>query len=154
SLQLQADQEIVIHKYAAIVPVDKSTETRIFSTEVLRSLNDFEGLLMEHTVSWKDKWEQSDIIIEGDTAAQQAVRFNIFHLNQTYTGKNKNLNIGPKGFTGEKYGGSTHWDTEAYCIPFYLGTADHKVARNLLLYRYHHLDKDRKSTRLNSSHVK
>jgi maltose phosphorylase len=51
------------------------------------------------------------------------------------------LNIGPKGFTGEKYGGSTYWDTEAYCIPFYMATKDQKVARNLLKYRYAHLEK-------------
>ena len=47
----------------------------------------------------------------------------------------------PKGFTGEKYGGSTYWDTEAYCFPFYLSTADQKVARQLLVYRYKHLQK-------------
>jgi maltose phosphorylase len=49
------------------------------------------------------------------------------------------LNIGPKGFTGEKYGGSTYWD-EAYCIPF-INTKDQQVARNLLTYRYNQLDK-------------
>ncbi|MBA4134033.1 MAG: family 65 glycosyl hydrolase, partial [Flavobacterium sp.] len=46
-----------------------------------------------------------------------------------------------KGFTGEKYGGSTYWDTEAYCIPFYMATKDQQVARNLLAYRYNQLDK-------------
>jgi maltose phosphorylase len=60
----------------------------------------------------------SDITIEGDVKAQQGIRFNIFQLNQTYLGKDSRLNIGPKGFTGEKYGGST-WDG-AYCIPFIL----------------------------------
>jgi maltose phosphorylase len=73
--------------------------------------------------------------------AQQGIRFNIFQLNQTYSGKDSRLNIGPKGFTGEKYGGSTYWDTEAYCIPFYMATKDQKVARNLLTYRYNQLDK-------------
>jgi len=62
-------------------------------------------------------------------------------MNQTYTGEDPRLNIGPKGFTGEKYGGSTYWDTEGYCIPFYLSTADSHVARNLLKYRYNHLEK-------------
>ena len=51
------------------------------------------------------------------------------------------MNIGPKGFTGEKYGGSTYWDTEAFCLPFYLSTAESHVAKNLLLYRYKQLDK-------------
>lgn len=101
----------------------------------------FTSLLDQHKKSWKEKWEWSDIVIEGDVAAQQGIRFNIFQLNQTYTGEDARLNIGPKGFTGEKYGGSTYWDTEAYCVPFYLSTSDSHVARNLVLYRYHHLEK-------------
>ena len=91
--------------------------------------------------AWAKIWEMSDITIEGDVKAQQGIRFNIFQLNQTYLGKDSRLNIGPKGFTGEKYGGSTYWDTEAYCIPFYMATKDQQVARNLLTYRYNQLDK-------------
>ena len=101
----------------------------------------FSQLLKEQVAAWAKKWEEGDIVIEGDIAAQQAIRFNIFQLNQTYTGKDARLNIGPKGFTGEKYGGSTYWDTEAYCIPFYLSVAPEEVAKNLLVYRYKQLGK-------------
>lgn len=101
----------------------------------------FDELLANHTRAWSDIWEMCDIKIEGDVSAQQAIRFNIFQLYQTYTGQDDRLNIGPKGFTGEKYGGSTYWDTEAYCLPFYLSTADEEVAKNLLIYRYKQLDK-------------
>ena len=101
----------------------------------------FEAMLRDHMKAWEKKWEHGDIVIKGDIAAQQGIRFNIFQLNQTYTGEDPRLNIGPKGFTGEKYGGSTYWDTEAFAFPFYLSTADTHVARNLLLYRYKHLGK-------------
>ena len=101
----------------------------------------FEGLLQKQKEAWAAIWEMSDIVIEGDIKAQQGIRFNIFQLNQTYLGTDSTLNIGPKGFTGEKYGGSTYWDTEAYCIPFYMATKDDKVARKLLKYRYNHLEK-------------
>ncbi len=101
----------------------------------------FEDLLKEQQIAWEKVWETADIAIEGDVEAQQAIRFNIFQLNQTYTGKDAGLNIGPKGFTGEKYGGSTYWDTEAYCIPFYMATKNQAVARNLLTYRYLQLDR-------------
>jgi len=113
------------------------------AAEVLNAavLKGFSVLLEEQAAAWATKWEEGDIIIEGDIAAQQAIRFNIFQLNQTYTGKDARLNIGPKGFTGEKYGGSTYWDTEAYCIPFYLSTAPQEVSKNLLIYRYKHLEK-------------
>ena len=101
----------------------------------------YNGLLAAQISAWARIWQMSDITIEGDVKAQQGIRFNIFHLNQTYTGRDSRLNIGPKGFTGEKYGGSTYWDTEAYCIPFYMATKDQRVARNLLKYRYNQLDK-------------
>lgn len=101
----------------------------------------YEQLLAEQIGAWAKIWKMSDITIDGDVKAQQGIRFNIFQLNQTYLGKDSRLNIGPKGFTGEKYGGSTYWDTEAYCIPFYMATKDQQVARNLLTYRYNQLDK-------------
>lgn len=101
----------------------------------------FDTLQLEQKQAWDSIWETADIVIEGDVKAQQAIRFNIFQLNQTYTGDDNRLNIGPKGFTGEKYGGSTYWDTEAYCIPFYMSTKDKHVAENLLKYRYYQLDK-------------
>jgi maltose phosphorylase len=101
----------------------------------------YDQLLANQIEAWSKIWEMSDITIDGDVKAQQGIRFNIFQLNQTYLGKDSRLNIGPKGFTGEKYGGSTYWDTEAYCIPFYMATKDQQVARNLLTYRYNQLDK-------------
>ncbi|WP_067036402.1 glycoside hydrolase family 65 protein [Allomuricauda sp. CP2A] len=101
----------------------------------------FDALLQNQKEAWAQIWEMSDITIEGDVKAQQGIRFNIFQLNQTYLGKDSRLNIGPKGFTGEKYGGSTYWDTEAYCLPFYMATKNQDVAWNLLKYRYNHLEK-------------
>ncbi|TLX75343.1 glycoside hydrolase family 65 protein [Labilibacter sediminis] len=101
----------------------------------------FNQLFSDHKEKWAEKWVHSDIRIKGDVAAQQGIRFNIFHLNQTYTGEDERLNVGPKGFTGEKYGGTTYWDTEAYCIPFFLMTSPADVTRQLLVYRYKHLQK-------------
>ena len=101
----------------------------------------FEKFLQQQKQAWAKIWDKADITIDGDVKAQQGIRFNIFQLNQTYSGKDARLNIGPKGFTGEKYGGSTYWDTEAYCIPFYMATKGEDVARKLLTYRYNHLEK-------------
>ncbi len=112
-----------------------------YCMDKLRKAKAYQELKNDHADYWKNKWEEMDITIEGDDSAQQGIRFNIFQLYQTYTGHDHRLNIGPKGFTGEKYGGSTYWDTEAYCIPFYLGTSDRNIARNLLIYRHFHLAK-------------
>ncbi|RPG31694.1 MAG: glycoside hydrolase family 65 protein [Muricauda sp. TMED12] len=119
---------------------DRLTEAAHTALDQVSSLG-FDGLLEEQKKAWAAVWEMSDIAIEGDVKAQQGIRFNIFQLNQTYTGTDSRLNIGPKGFTGEKYGGSTYWDTEAYCLPFYMATKNQEVARKLLKYRYNHLEK-------------
>ena len=138
-------KEVVVYKYAAVLSSENHPKDKLVphAVNVLDEAFEagFDRLLEEHEKVWAHKWEECDITIEGDIAAQQGIRFNIFQLTQTYTGEDERLNIGPKGFTGEKYGGSTYWDTEAYCIPFYLGTAEQKVARNLLIYRYKHLPK-------------
>jgi maltose phosphorylase len=144
-VKLASGSQLVVCKYAAIdstlnVPADRLLSTVDESASAARRKG-FATLLAEQTAAWAEKWRTSDIIIDGDVEAQQAIRFNIFQLNQTYTGEDDRLNIGPKGFTGEKYGGSTYWDTEAYCLPFYLATAPPKVAENLLLYRFKQLDK-------------
>ncbi len=145
NIEVKEKQETVIYKYAANLSSenhDKETivhETKKVVEQV--SQKGFEVMLKEQAQAWAAKWVESDIVIEGDASAQQGIRFNIFQLNQTYTGEDARLNIGPKGFTGEKYGGSTYWDTEAYCVPFYLATADQQVTKNLLIYRYKQLDK-------------
>ncbi len=144
-LNLPEGRETVIYKYAAIISSENHPKDTMVArcNEVLDKAigKGFDKLFEEHASVWEHKWEECDISIDGDVAAQQGIRFNIFQLTQTYTGEDERLNIGPKGFTGEKYGGSTYWDTEAYCLPFYLGTAERKVARNLLIYRYKHLAK-------------
>jgi len=142
-LRCYKGEETIIYKYGAVLSSLDYEENELLekSLIVARKAKEigFEALFEEHKNAWEKKWKESDITIEGDIAAQQAIRFNIFQLDQTYTGKDSRLNIGPKGFTGEKYGGSTYWDTEAYCLPFYLGTADPVVSKNLLIYRYKHL---------------
>ena len=142
---LKKDRTLKVEKFGGYVTSKCNNWGKIESeaNKILKLLgnNSFESLFQEHKNEWAKIWEQSDIEISGDKKSQQAIRFNIFHLNQTYKGDNPNLNFGPKGFTGEKYGGSTYWDTEAYCIPFCLGTKPPEVTLNLLNYRYRHLDK-------------
>jgi len=145
SLDAEADQNYTLYKYAAVCSSfhfaheEMSDKAEYLAAEA-RDLG-FDSLLAEQVEDWRQRWDKSDIIIQGDAEAQQGIRFNIFHLTQTYTGEDARLNIGPKGFTGEKYGGTTYWDTEAYCLPFYMASAGKEVARNLLIYRYNHLEK-------------
>ena len=145
SFDLAKGTEAILYKYVAVVSSMNHApqELETASSEILAIAvqKGFDALLADHVAAWAKKWEHGDISIDGDVAAQQGIRFNIFQLHQTYTGDDDRLNIGPKGFTGEKYGGCTYWDTEAYCLPFYMVTAGKDVARQLLLYRYKQLGK-------------
>jgi len=143
--EIKKDQTYSIHKFGGYVVDrnhDKNELVAAAKTVLEKAVSlGFDALLAMQKEAWAKIWSMSDITIEGDVKAQQGIRFNIFQLNQTYLGTDASLNIGPKGFTGEKYGGSTYWDTEAYCIPFYMATKDQSVARTLLEYRYKHLEK-------------
>lgn len=142
-LEVKQGDELVVFKYGVIL--SSENHPKEFLINLCRAKLDetakkgYETLFRDHAAIWAHKWDECDITIDGDIAAQQGIRFNIFQLTQTYTGDDERLNIGPKGFTGEKYGGSTYWDTEAYCLPFFLSTAEPHVARNLLMYRYKQL---------------
>lgn len=101
----------------------------------------WEALTEDHRQAWHAIWEEADVTIEGDPEAQQGIRYNIFQLYQTYRGDDPRLNIAPKGFTGEKYGGNTYWNTELCCVPFFLFSTPRSIAKNLLMYRYNQLPK-------------
>lgn len=145
TLRRESGEPAILYKYAGIcsslnhAPEELTAAARVAADEGLRL--GFDALLADQERAWARRWHLCDIVVGGDAAAQQGIRFCIFMLLQTYTGVDTRLNIGPKGFTGEKYGGVTYWDTEAYCLPFYLSTSGERVARELLIYRYNQLDK-------------
>ncbi len=144
SVDCEQDKTVTIYKYIANVTT-RDYEQKQLLTICKKELQQaqkkgFNTILAEQKTAWEKIWEQFDVIIDGDPAIQQSIRFNLFQLSQSYTGDDPRLNVGPKGFTGEKYGATTQWDSEAYCVPFYLCTADPQISRNLLLYRYHHLN--------------
>lgn len=102
------------------------------------------GTLKEcHINKFASRWDSIDVEIQGDDLAQQGVRYCIFQLLNVYSGNDSTLNIGPKGYSGENYNGRTFWDSEAYCLPFYL-FANPDAAKSLIEYRYNSLDAARK----------
>ncbi|MDR2827936.1 MAG: hypothetical protein LBV51_00755 [Acholeplasmatales bacterium] len=151
TLDLEKNIESSITKHIInIVSKDES----ISSKDVIRLLSkslrkeqskklSFENILSSNTEFYDNLWKYSDITIEGDPENQQGIRFCIFNLAQCYHGYSENDNIGAKGLTGEAYSGHAFWDTETYCLPYYLFN-DPKAAKNLLLFRYHTLDMAKK----------
>ncbi len=105
-------------------------------------------LTAAHEAAWADRWQCSDVEVEGDPAAQQALRFAVYHLNSAANPADERVSIGARALTGDDYHGHVFWDTEIYLLPFYILTWP-AAARALLMYRFHTLDAARaKATRM------
>lgn len=140
-LTLSAGQEVTLEKeicnLTPLSPLDDAGKER-FS---------FDRIYEENASWWKQIWEKSDIEIQGDEENQQGIRFCVFQMYQTYHGAVKGTNIGAKGLTGEAYNGNAFWDTETYCLPFFL-FHDKTAAENLLYFRYETLDEARERAQM------
>jgi trehalose/maltose hydrolase-like predicted phosphorylase len=80
-------------------------------------------------------WQAADVVIDGDAAAQQGIRFCILNMYQNFAGIDPRLNMAAKGLSGPGYGGLYWWDSEIYMMPYFLYSAPEK-AKNLVMYRY------------------
>ncbi|MDR0898687.1 MAG: family 65 glycosyl hydrolase [Oscillospiraceae bacterium] len=96
---------------------------------------DYNTLRAESAAWWVRQWAVSDIEIEGDPLNQQGIRYSVFQLHQTLHTAGRSAVIGAKGLTGEAYNGNAFWDSEVYCLPFYL-LNNPGAARNILKFRY------------------
>ncbi|MFT5264774.1 MAG: kojibiose phosphorylase [Polaribacter sp.] len=108
----------------------------------------FDALLKDNAAFWASKWESCDCILDGDAAAQQALRFNIYHVLISANENDPKVNIGAKSLSGEGYKGHVFWDTEIFLLPFFIYTQP-ETAKALLLYRYHCLVEAQKNATTN-----
>jgi maltose phosphorylase len=90
-----------------------------------------------HRRAWSRFWDRMDIEIDGDPELQQGVRYSLFAMYINYHGESERRNVLCK-LGGEVYSGVNFWDTEVYCHRMYM-FLDPKIARKLLMYRYHYL---------------
>ncbi|MBS5909121.1 MAG: glycoside hydrolase family 65 protein [Paenibacillus macerans] len=99
----------------------------------------YERLLGEHAKRWERKWDETDIVIEGDEEAQLALRYSMYQLHIIAPDRSEKVSIPARGLSGQVYKGAVFWDTEMFMLPFFLYTQP-EVARNLMMYRVHTLD--------------
>ncbi|MBX9460637.1 MAG: hypothetical protein KL785_05610 [Brevundimonas sp.] len=97
------------------------------------------SVMEQHETAWANRWSCSDVEVEGDAAAQKAIRFAVYHLNSAANPDDPRVSIGARGLTGADYRGHVFWDTEIFLLPFYILTWP-EAARSLLMYRFHTLD--------------
>ncbi|HEY2421446.1 MAG TPA: family 65 glycosyl hydrolase, partial [Neobacillus sp.] len=82
---------------------------------------DFSKFALDQENYLNDFWSSADIEINGDSALQEGIRFNLFQLLQS-AGRDRFSNIAAKGLSGEGYEGHFFWDTEIYIFPVFLMT--------------------------------
>ena len=75
-----------------------------------------------HRQAWAERWRASDVQVEGDPPAQQALRFAVYHLISAANPEDERVSVGARALTGKAYKGHVFWDTEIYLLPFYVYT--------------------------------
>lgn len=132
-----AENETVSVERVIAVYTSRESESVCDDAKALLGIS-FDEAVEKHVAAWAGKWEQCDVLIDGPSIDQQAVRFNVFQLIQSNSENDPQVNIPPRGLFGERYRGGAFWDTEIYMLPFFELT-NPKAAANLLEYRYHRL---------------
>ena len=142
SLSVRAGQTVSFQRILAVTrdggPVADPGGRARADLAIASSLG-WRGLLERHEAAWSARWSDSDVVIEGDPAAQTALRFAFHHLNGAANPGDERVSIGARALTGDDYLGHVFWDTEIFLLPFYAMTWP-QAARALLMYRYRTLD--------------
>ncbi len=97
----------------------------------------FDRLLAEHRQAWARRWEDADVIIEGDDELQLGIRFALFHLMASVC-ESGEAAVGARGLSGTGYRGHVFWDTDTFVLPF-LAATHPESARAILEYRLRRL---------------
>ncbi len=97
----------------------------------------FDHLLCEHRRAWASRWEDADVMIEGDPQLQRGVRFALFHLLASASDEGEAA-VGARGLSGSAYRGHVFWDSDVYVLPFLAATRP-AAARAMLEYRVRRL---------------
>ena len=97
----------------------------------------FEQLLGEHRQAWAARWEDADVVIEGDDEMQLAVRTALYHLFGSAADHGEAA-VGARGLSGPAYAGHVFWDSDIFVLPVFAATHP-ASARAMLEYRLRRL---------------
>ncbi|WP_432810037.1 beta-phosphoglucomutase [Pantanalinema sp. GBBB05] len=136
--QVQAGQSVNLEKTVTVFTSREAAHPTQAVREKLLSLPDYNTLRSSHEAAWEAIWNTNDIVIEGDSTAQLAVRYNLFQLLIAAPRHDTKVSIPAKTLSGFAYRGHVFWDTEIFILPCLTYTQP-ELARNLLTYRYHML---------------
>jgi trehalose/maltose hydrolase-like predicted phosphorylase len=138
SFYLKAQNLVTVDKIVTVFTSQDVNNPVFAAKNKLTQLPDYNTLLAANEAAWQQVWQDSDILIEGDSTAAFAVRYNLFQLIIAAPRHNERVSIPAKTLSGFGYHGHIFWDTEIFILPFFIFTQPN-LARNLLSYRYHTL---------------
>lgn len=98
-------------------------------------LPDAWSLLEEHRSTWHRRWDAYGITIDGDTRAQQAIRFDLFQLLQHELPVQPRKITPARGLSSSYHSGATFFDTELHKDAYWAWTVP-EVARSHLDFRH------------------
>jgi nigerose phosphorylase len=125
-----------LYKYISVYTSKDASDYRECSRELVNSAAEggYEQAVMLHKARWEKLWSISQVTIEGDDRAMEALNYSLYHLHCIAPRHTKQLSIAARGLSGQTYKGAVFWDTEMFMLDFFLLT-EPSVARTLLEYR-------------------
>ena len=136
SIPVKAGGQYSLYKYIAVYTSKDCKNYKAEAEKLARKAKEvgYEQLLSDHKSNWEEKWKVSEVSIEGDDEAMEALNYSLYHLHSIAPRHSESLSIAARGLSGQTYKGAVFWDTEMFMLDFFLFT-EPQVAKTLLKYR-------------------
>lgn len=122
-----------IYKFGGVVHEEENGLEKLFFQLTRATSLGYSVCHRQNRKFWSDKWSVSGIDIQGNQAADTAIKNCIYHLISIRPYCDK-VSIPARGLSGQTYKGAVFWDTEIFMLPFFLNT-DLESAKNIIKYR-------------------
>lgn len=135
-LSVKAGEEISFYKFISVYTSKDCEDFEQQAESLVKRAKEsgYEKLLKRHMDCWEEKWNISEVLIEGDDEAMEALNYSLYHLHCIAPRHSESLSIAARGLSGQTYKGAVFWDTEMFMLDFFLFT-EPEVAKTLLKYR-------------------
>ena len=129
SITLEKDKEFTLEK---ICLVSTSVDDNVCNDNI-KELS-YSEEKEKHIKAWEKIWDISEVEIDGDSDAEFALNYSIYHLNCIAPRNLDGKSIPARGLSGQVYKGAVFWDTEMFMLDYFIHT-EPEVAKTLLKYR-------------------
>jgi nigerose phosphorylase len=136
SIPVKAGGQYSLYKYIAVYTSKDCENYKAEAEKLVIKAKEagYEQLLSDHKNNWEEKWKVSEVSIEGDDEAMEALNYSLYHLHSIAPRHSESLSIAARGLSGQTYKGAVFWDTEMFMLDFFLFT-EPQIAKTLLKYR-------------------